>query len=283
MPLLSVENLTVGFRRHDGTMRPAVNGVGFTMERGGGLAVVGESGSGKSVTALALAKLLPEPPAMVSGRILLDGTDVRGLAGEELRRIRGRRIAYIFQEPGAALNPVLSVRSQLREVVRTHRPDIFDADAECVRWLDEVGINEPGRRLSQYPHQLSGGMQQRVLIAMALAAKPDLLVADEPTTALDVTTQKQIIELLARLRREHGMALLLVTHNFGIIRNVVERVAVMFRGRLVEEGSVENVLRRPEHPYTRALIECIPRPGSGQRRLAGIDREALAATLAREP
>lgn len=279
MPLLSVENLSIGFRDHSGTMTPAVHGVSFTMEKGEGLAVVGESGSGKSVTALSLAKLLPEPPAVVSGRVLLDGTDVLGLHGEALRRIRGRRIAYIFQEPGTALNPVFSIRSQITEVLRTHRPDVTDTDAECIRWLEEVGITEPRARLRDYPHQLSGGMQQRVMIAMALAARPDILVADEPTTALDVTTQQQIIALLARLRKDHSMAVLLITHNFGIIRGVAERVAVMFRGRIVEQGPVDRVLRQPEHPYTRALIDCIPRPGSNRRRLALIDHEALAAGL----
>ena len=247
------------------------------MEKGEGLAVVGESGSGKSVTALSLARLLEEPPAVLSGRILLDGTDVLGLKGESLRRIRGKRVAYIFQEPGAALNPVFSIRSQITEVLRAHRPEVKDTDAECIRWLTEVGITEPARRLGDYPHQLSGGMQQRVMIAMALAARPDLLVADEPTTALDVTIQRQIINLLARLRREHGMAVLLITHNFGIIRGVADRVAVMFRGHIVEQGPVDQVLREPRHPYTKALIDCIPRPGSGKRRLAGIDHEVLAA------
>jgi ABC-type dipeptide/oligopeptide/nickel transport system ATPase component len=276
MPLLSVENLTIGFRRHNGEVDEAVRGIRFAMERGEGLAVVGESGSGKSVTALSLARLLEEPPAVITGRILLDGTDVLGLRGEALRKIRGQRIAYIFQEPGAALNPVFSVRSQITEVLRTHRPEVKDTDAECIKWLTEVGITEPARRLGDYPHQLSGGMQQRVMIAMALAAKPDILVADEPTTALDVTIQQQIITLLARLRREHGMALMLITHNFGIIRGVADRVAVMFRGHIVEDGPVDQVLREPRHPYTRALIDCIPRPGSGKRRLAGIDHEALA-------
>ncbi|HWB03291.1 MAG TPA: ABC transporter ATP-binding protein [Verrucomicrobiales bacterium] len=276
MPLLSVENLTIGFRRHSGEVDEAVRGIRFAMERGEGLAVVGESGSGKSVTALSLARLLEEPPAVITGRILLDGTDVLGLRGEALRKIRGQRIAYIFQEPGAALNPVFSVRSQITEVLRTHRPEVKDTDAECIKWLTEVGITEPARRLGDYPHQLSGGMQQRVMIAMALAAKPDILVADEPTTALDVTIQQQIITLLARLRREHGMALMLITHNFGIIRGVADRVAVMFRGHIVEDGAVDQVLREPRHPYTRALIDCIPRPGSGKRRLAGIDHEALA-------
>ncbi|HEX2749574.1 MAG TPA: ABC transporter ATP-binding protein [Verrucomicrobiales bacterium] len=279
MPLLTVENLTIGFRRHDGEVNAAVKGIHFSMERGEGLAVVGESGSGKSVTALSLARLLEEPPAVISGRILLEGTDVLSLRGEALRKIRGQRIAYIFQEPGAALNPVFSVRSQITEVLRAHRPEVKDTDAECIRWLEEVGITEPARRLGEYPHQLSGGMQQRVMIAMALAAKPDILVADEPTTALDVTIQQQIIALLTRLRKEYGMAVILITHNFGIIRGVADRVAVMFRGHIVEDGPVDQVLRSPRHPYTKALIDCIPRPGSGARRLAGIDHEALAALV----
>lgn len=271
MPLLEVENLCVSFRSPRGEITPAVKSVNLTLDRGEALAVVGESGSGKSVTALALARLLPEPPAVVSGSVKLDGREVLTLPSRELRSIRGKRIAYVFQEPSSALNPVLSVRTQLAEVIRAHRPDVKDIDAECVHWLNEVGITNPAARLRDYPHQFSGGMLQRVMIASALAGRPDLLVADEPTTALDVTIQKQVIELLASLKKKHGMAVLIITHNFGIIRNIADRVAVMFRGSVVEEGPTAEILERPKHPYTRALIDCIPRLGKKRRRLATID------------
>ncbi|MES2705949.1 MAG: ABC transporter ATP-binding protein [Verrucomicrobiota bacterium] len=275
MPLLEVENLHISFRSPRGVITPAVEGLTFQLEKGEALAVVGESGSGKSVSALALARLLPEPPAVITGSIRLDGQEVLRLSGESLRKIRGRRIAYIFQEPSSALNPVFSIRSQLAEVITTHRPEVTDIEAECLLWLTEVGITDPARRLDDYPHQLSGGMQQRVMIAMALAGRPDLLVADEPTTALDVTIQKQVIELLADLKRRHGMAVLIITHNFGIIRGIADRVAVMFRGKLVESGPVNEVLTAPQHPYTRALIDCIPRLGQKRRRLATIEHAKL--------
>jgi ABC-type dipeptide/oligopeptide/nickel transport system ATPase component len=275
MPLLEVENLKIAFRSQRGEVFPAVEGLNLQLDKGEALAVVGESGSGKSVSALALARLLPEPPAVISGSIRLGGEDVLRLSGEALRQIRGRRIAYIFQEPSSALNPVFSIRSQLAEVITTHRPEVKDVEAECIHWLTEVGITDPARRLDDYPHQLSGGMQQRVMIAMALAGRPDLLVADEPTTALDVTIQKQVIELLADLKRRHGMAVLIITHNFGIIRGIADRVAVMFRGKLVETGPVNDVLTNPQHPYTRALIDCIPRLGQKRRRLATIEHAVL--------
>ncbi len=265
--LLSVKDLNISFRRYDGGLSPAVQGLTLELAKGEGLAIVGESGSGKSVSALALARLLAEPPAVISGQILLNGVDVNSLSREGLRAIRGRSIAYIFQEPGAALNPVFNIGSHMAEVLRLHRQDIHDREKESIRWLHEVGITDPERRLGEYPHQLSGGMQQRVMIAMALAAQPDLIVADEPTTALDVTIQRQIMELLARLKREHGTAILLITHNFGIIRGVADRVGVMLRGSMVEQGPVEQVLKAPAHPYTRGLISCVPRLGQRQRRL----------------
>ncbi|MDB6071211.1 MAG: dppD [Verrucomicrobiales bacterium] len=270
MPLLEVNHLSVDFRSPRGVITPAVKDLSFTLDPGEALAVVGESGSGKSVSALALARLLPEPPAIIRGSIRLHGTEVLTLAPDALRAIRGRRIAYIFQEPSSALNPVFNIRNQLREVITTHRPDVRDPDAECLYWLNEVGITDPARRLNDYPHQLSGGMQQRVMIAMALAGRPDLLIADEPTTALDVTIQKQVIQLLADLKTRHQMAVLIITHNFGIIRGLADRVAVMYRGELVETGPTDSVLTAPQHPYTRALIDCIPRLGQKRRRLATI-------------
>jgi ABC-type dipeptide/oligopeptide/nickel transport system ATPase component len=254
-----------------------VKGVSFHVDEGETLAVVGESGSGKSVTAQALARLLPEPPAVIdSGSIRLRGREILSLDEAALRRVRGKEIAYVFQDPMTSLNPVYSVRSQLAEVLRLHRPEVRDLDTEITYWLDQVGIVNPAARLRSYPHELSGGMQQRVMIAMALCGRPALLVADEPTTALDATVQHQIIELLARLQAEHRMGILLITHNFGILRGIAKRVAVMFRGEIVETGPVAEVLENPKHPYTRALIDCIPRPGVKRRRLASIDHAALA-------
>ena len=272
MSLLSVENLSLGFRDLRGQVTSAVRNVSFSLEAGEGLALVGESGSGKSITALTLARLLPEPPAVIqSGRVMLDGRNVLEMSESELRAVRGRRISYIFQEPASALNPVFTIRSQIAEVLETHRPDVRDLDAEIVYWLNEVGIVNPQDRLHAYPHQLSGGMQQRVMIAMALAARPDLLIADEPTTALDVTIQAQIIELLARLKQAHKMAVILITHNFGIIRQVADRVAVMYRGDVVEQGPIDQVLHHPQHRYTQALLACVPRLGAKRRRLITMD------------
>jgi ABC-type dipeptide/oligopeptide/nickel transport system ATPase component len=275
-PLLSIQNLNIEFRTEHGVVH-AVREVSMELEEGGSLAIVGESGSGKSVTALALTRLLPEPPALyTSGSIVFDGSEVLKMDARALRKLRGGGIAYIFQEPSTSLNPVYSIRSQIAEAIRLHRPDVSDVDAEVVRWLDAVGIVDPARRMRDYPHQLSGGMQQRAMIAMALACRPKLLVADEPTTALDVTIQAQILELLKRLRAEFGMSLILITHNFAIIRGLCDRVAVMFRGRVVESGTANEVLRSPKHPYTRALIDCVPRIGGGRQRLRSIDYAALA-------
>ncbi len=270
-PLLQVRNLSVEFRTEEGTVR-AVHGASFEIAKGETLAVVGESGSGKSVTALALTRLLPQPPAHFSGgEILLDGADVLRMGAADLLRIRGGRIAYIFQEPATSLNPVFTIRNQIAEAIRLHRPDVGDIDAEIVRWLTQVGIVDPEKRMRDYPHQLSGGMQQRAMIAMALSCQPDLLVADEPTTALDVTTQAQIMDLLAELKARLGMAILLITHNFGIVGDIADRIAVMFRGEVVEQGAAREVLAHPQHPYTRALIACVPRLGAKRRRLETID------------
>jgi len=272
--LLSVENLAIQFGPADDPVR-AVDGISFRMEPGETLAVVGESGSGKSVSALALTRLLASPPARyVSGRINFDGRDVLKMPERELRELRGAKIAYIFQEPGSSLNPVFTIGYQIREAIELHRPDIRDAHAvtaEIVSALDHVGIRNPASRLNDYPHQLSGGMQQRVMIAMALACKPRLLVADEPTTALDVTIQKQIMDLLKELKRTTNMAILLITHNFGLVSDFADRVVVMFRGKIVETGPTADILRNPQHAYTRALIDCVPKLGQKQRRLKTID------------
>ena len=269
--LLSVENLAIQFGPPDDPVR-AVDGITFRMEPGETLAVVGESGSGKSVSALALTRLLASPPARyVSGRINFDGRDVLKMPERELRELRGAKIAYIFQEPGSSLNPVFTIGYQIREAIELHRPDVRDVTAEIVSALDRVGIRDPASRLNDYPHQLSGGMQQRVMIAMALACKPRLLVADEPTTALDVTIQKQIMDLLKELKGSTNMAILLITHNFGLVSDFADRVVVMFRGKIVEAGPTAEILSNPQHPYTRALIDCVPKLGQKQRRLKTID------------
>lgn len=276
-PLLEVRHLTIRFAP-DGPA--AVDDVSFTLGAGETLAVVGESGSGKSVTALAMTRLLPEPPARYEhGEILLEGQNLLSLPEIGLRAVRGGKVAYVFQDPATTLNPVLTVRAQMDEVLRLHRPDVpadrRARDAEIVRELAEVGITEPDKRLRAYPHELSGGMAQRVIIAMALACRPKLLVADEPTTALDATVQRQIMDLFKSLKGKFGMSILLITHNFGIIGGLADRVAVMFRGKLVEEGKTDDVLRAPQHPYTRALIDCIPKLGAHRRRLATIDHATL--------
>jgi ABC-type dipeptide/oligopeptide/nickel transport system ATPase component len=274
--LLEVKDLTIEFATERDQFEAAKH-VSFTVARGETLAIVGESGSGKSVTALALTRLLPEPPASYkSGSILWKGENVLKMSYDKLRAIRGGQIAYIFQEPSTSLNPVFTIRNQIAEAIKLHRPEVTDIDAEVVRWLEIVGIVNPMQRMRDYPHQLSGGMQQRAMIAMALSCQPDLLVADEPTTALDVTIQAQIMDQLRELKQRFGMSIILITHNFGIIGGIAERVAVMFRGKIVEHGATAEVLRNPQHPYTRALIDCIPKPGARVRRLATINHDALA-------
>jgi ABC-type dipeptide/oligopeptide/nickel transport system ATPase component len=278
-PLLDVRDLAIHFDTENGIVE-AVKGISFTLQKGETLAIVGESGSGKSVTGLALTRLLPEPPTVYkSGQILLDGQDVLKKTPRELRTIRGNKIAYIFQEPSTSLNPVFTIRTQIAEALQLHRPEVKDIDAEVIKYLDLVGIVDPAKRLRDYPHQLSGGMQQRVMIAMALSCEPDLLVADEPTTALDVTIQAQIMDQFRDLKSKVDMAIILITHNFGIISGIADRVAVMFRGKIVEYGETESVLRNPQHPYTRALIQCIPQPGQKRDRLTTIDHAALEAAV----
>ncbi|MEO7934074.1 MAG: ABC transporter ATP-binding protein [Chthoniobacterales bacterium] len=270
--LLRVEDLHIAFGGNE-----VVHGISFAIEKGETLAVVGESGSGKSVTALALTRLLPSPPVSYpAGRIFWEGRDVLAMNEIELRSLRGRQIAYVFQEPSTSLNPVRSIRSQLAEMLRLHRPDVSDLDREIIFWLEKVGIVNAASRLDARPFQLSGGMQQRVMIAMALCARPNLLVADEPTTALDVTTQAQVIGLLKELKTELAMSILMITHNFGLVRGLADRVIVMYRGEIVEQGDAERVIREPQHPYTRALIACIPRMGAHLRRLPVIGDFATA-------
>lgn len=261
MNLLDVQNLRIKFSTRRGETE-AVKGIDFRISENESVAIVGESGSGKTVTAMSLTRLLPPPPVCsVSGKILFEKDDVAAMDETSLRKIRGRKIAYIFQEPSTSLNPVFTVGYQISEAVRLHFPETEDVRKTVVEALGEVGIRNPELRYKSYPHELSGGMQQRVMIAMALACKPKLLVADEPTTALDVTIQKQIIDLLKFVRTSRGMSLLLITHNFGIISELCERVLVMFRGKIVEQGRCADVLNNPQHPYTKALIGCIPRLG----------------------
>ena len=256
--LLEVQQLKTWFGAGPKPVR-AVDGVSFSVPEKATVAVVGESGCGKSVMALSLARLVPEPPGFYeAGRILFDGENVLEMDRKRLGQLRGREIAYVFQEPGAALNPVLRVGYQVMESVRLHRPSV-DPAKEAGRLLEMVGLPDPSRQLRAYPHELSGGMQQRAMIAMALACEPKLLVADEPTTALDVTIQAQILELLGDLQKRLGMSVLLITHNLGLVADVAKTVNVMYAGRIVESGRVEDVLAQPCHPYTRGLLDAVPR------------------------
>jgi len=274
--LLSIKNLTITFQGHE-ELLTAVDSISFDLKKGETLAIVGESGSGKSVTALALTKLLPSPPScLVTGTIMLEGQDILQLHGEPLRKIRGKRIAYIFQEPSTSLNPVFSISYQIAEALKLHRPEITNRNAEIIRLLDLVGIRQPEKRLHDYPHQLSGGMQQRVMIAMALACQPDILVADEPTTALNVTIQAQIMALLKELKEKLSMSIIIITHNFGIVHGFADHVLVMYKGKIVEQGTTAAVLGQPQHPYTQALINCIPRLGQKKNRLTTIDYSKIA-------
>jgi oligopeptide/dipeptide ABC transporter ATP-binding protein len=265
MPLLEIRNLRIDFGAHR-----VVDEVSLSLDAGKTYCLVGESGCGKSVTALSIARLLATPPAShPQGQILLKGHDVLSMNPRELQRIRGGHVGYVFQEPGASLNPVMRIGTQIREALTRHRPQ-FANDAEVIRLLRQVGIPAPETRLKDYPHQLSGGMQQRVMIAMALAPQPKLLIADEPTTALDVTVQAQIIELLRDLQQQLGMSILLITHNLGLVGDIADRVGVMYAGQIVEEGQTRDVLQRPRHPYTRALLKSVPELGRAGRRLESI-------------
>ena len=282
-PLLEVRDLRVSFRDRR-TMTSVVHGVGFRLRSGDTLAVVGESGSGKSVTCLALTGLLPQPPACrVEGSVRLLGRELVGAEPAMLRAVRGKDIAYIFQEPSASLNPVFTVGEQIAEAVRLHFPKESDVEGRVVEALRRVAIRDPERRHRDYPHQLSGGMNQRVMIAIALACRPRILVADEPTTALDVTIQADIMRLLRELKETTDMSIVLITHNFGLVKGFADRVIVMYQGRIVEQGNVATVLESPQHAYTRALIACIPRLGAKRHRLPSIDPEALRAAEEASP
>jgi peptide/nickel transport system ATP-binding protein len=254
LPLLDVRDLSVAFGG-----REAVRRISFWISAGETLGLVGESGSGKSAASLAILRLLPGT-ASVSGRVDFDGVDLRELSEEAMRRRRGREIAMIFQEPMTALNPVMKVGEQIGEAVRAHHPRMTRAAvrAKVLEAMEEVGLPEVERRAGDYPHQFSGGQRQRILIAMAIVNRPQLLIADEPTTALDVTVQAQILELLNRLRREHGLAMLFISHDLAVVAQVADRVAVMRRGEIVELGAVRDLFERPQHEYTRRLLASAP-------------------------
>jgi len=269
MSFLELRNLKLDFLVGDTALR-AVDDVSLSLDAGETLCLVGESGCGKSVTALSIARLVPAPPARYAGgEVLLNGRDVLAMSKAELREIRGGVVSYVFQEPAASLNPVLRVGKQINESLKLHRPQKAN-DAEVIRLLKLVGIPAPELRLKDYPFQMSGGMQQRVMLAMALASEPKLLVADEPTTALDVTIQAQILELLRDLKQRLGMAILLITHNLGIVGDMADRVAVMYAGQIVELSPAPELLRRPLHPYTQALINSVPKLAANTQRLSAI-------------
>ena len=262
MALLEVENLQTHFRTPDGVNR-AVDGVSFEVREGETLAIVGESGCGKSVTAMSILRLIPEPPGRIAGRIRFGDKDLLELSEREMRDIRGNEISMVFQEPMTSLNPVLTIGRQIRETLMLHQGlSRKAAEDRAIEMLTLVGIPEPQRRVKEYPHQLSGGMRQRVMIAMALACNPKLLVADEPTTALDVTIQAQILDLMADLKRRVGAAIVLITHDLGVVAEVAERVMVMYAGRKVEEAPVRDLFRAPRHPYTQGLLGAVPKLGS---------------------
>jgi peptide/nickel transport system ATP-binding protein len=254
--LLDVQHLTVRFGQKDAA--PVVNDVSFAIAPGETLGLVGESGSGKSVTAFSILRLLQPPGQVTGGRIIFDGQDLLALPEREMRGVRGARISLIFQEPITALNPVMRVGDQIAEALTAHNVSRNDARARAIELLDAVRIPDPTRRVRDYPHQLSGGMRQRVMIAIALACRPPLVIADEPTTALDVTIQAQVLDLIRQLQARYGLALLLITHDFGVVAQMADRVAVMRAGRILEDGPVRQVLRTPSHEYTRSLLAAVP-------------------------
>jgi oligopeptide/dipeptide ABC transporter ATP-binding protein len=281
-PLLDVQELRVDFHTHEGVAH-AVNGVSFTLEAGRTLGILGESGCGKSVTALAIMGILDTPPArIVGGKVLLSGVDLLTLNDDDRRQVRASRIGMVFQDALSALNPVFTVGWQLGELFRkrlgyARKP----AEKEAVRLLDLVGIPAAAQRVDDYPHQFSGGMRQRVMIAMALALDPDVIIADEPTTALDVTVQAQIMKLLGDLQAERNMGLILITHDIGVVADVADDICVMYAGREVETADVYSIYANPAHPYTRALLESIPRADMKGKQLASI--EGLPPNLTRMP
>ncbi|MCG0239108.1 MAG: ABC transporter ATP-binding protein [Firmicutes bacterium] len=270
--LVEIRNLRTYFYTEDGVM-PAVDGVSLYIRRGETLGVVGESGCGKSVTSLSIMRLIPSPPGkIVEGEILFEGRDLLKLPEPEMRKIRGNEISMIFQEPMTSLNPVFTVGDQIAEAIMLHQGlNYKEAMAKAVEMLRLVGIPAPEKRVRDYPHQMSGGMRQRVMIAMALSCNPKLLIADEPTTALDVTIQAQILDLMRKLKKELGMAIMLITHDLGVVAEMCERVVVMYAGKVVEEADVVSLFKQPLHPYTEGLLQSIPRLDEDRERLHVIE------------
>jgi len=266
--LLSVKDLRTYFETEDGTVK-AVDGVSFELKRGQTLGIVGESGSGKSVANLSLMRLIPDPPGkIVSGSITFDGRDILKLAPAEVRRIRGKRIAMIFQDPMTSLNPFMRVSKQMMEVTRLHLGHTKrQAREHAIKMLEHVGIPDASERVDSYPHEFSGGMRQRVMIAMALSCKPELLIADEPTTALDVTIQAQILELIRTLKAETGASVILITHDLGVVAGMTDHIIVMYAGRVFEQATTDELFERPGNPYTRGLLRSVPDPTAEQGKL----------------
>ncbi|WP_281486931.1 ABC transporter ATP-binding protein [Lysinibacillus sphaericus] len=269
--VLEVKNLQTYFYSSEGVAK-AVDGVSFTLQKGETLGIVGESGCGKSMTSLSLLRLVPSPPGkIINGEILLNNTDILKLSDEELRKIRGNKISMIFQEPMTSLNPVLSVGEQIAESIRLHQGlSRKEAWQKAVDMISLVGIPAPEKRAKQEPYQLSGGMRQRIMIAMALACTPDVLIADEPTTALDVTIQAQIIDIIQNLQKQLGMSILFITHDLGVVAEVCDKIAVMYAGQVVEEGTTDSLFEKPLHPYTNGLIQSLPKLYEDQEELSTI-------------
>jgi oligopeptide/dipeptide ABC transporter ATP-binding protein len=269
-PLLSVDDLRVVFPTPHGEVH-AVSGVSFDVPRGGIFGIVGESGCGKTVTGRSILRLVPPPGRITGGRILFDGTDLLGASEAEMRQIRGRRIAMVFQDPATALNPLFTIGAQLEAIMKRHKiasgTELRDREMEI---LADLGLPDPADLLKTYPHQLSGGMQQRAMIAMALSTEPDLIIADEPTSALDVTIQSQILELLVRLREERGVTIIMITHDLGVVAETCDEVAVFYLGKIAEQGSVRDIFHRTQHPYTSGLLAALPNPQRWGKELMAI-------------
>ena len=277
-PLLQVKDLCTSFDLDSGEVR-AVNGVSFNLDRGKVLGIVGESGSGKSVTAYSVMRILVEPGRIKSGQILFEGEDVTRYTEKQMRAFRGKKVSIIFQDPMTSLNPTFTIGNQLREAIVLHTSrNRKEANARALEMLQLVGVNEPEKRLKQYPHELSGGMRQRVMIAMALACEPDILIADEPTTALDVTIQAQILELMQALQKKMGMAIIMITHDLGVIADMCDEIIVMYAGRVCERGTADEIFYHPCHEYTKGLLRSIPRLEREHYRLVPISGSPVDLT-----